>query len=235
MRRDARILHEAIERHLRAWTQAHGVTKARGGGISVLQRFGGSMNLDVHLHALVLHGVFARTAGASLRFHASPVPSSTDVAEVLATIVPHVQALVARHGLDADDASDPGDEPPMRAGWAASSVDRLVGAGAARRRPARLGVPGDMAAIAALASAHAQWDGFDLHAGVRVPAGHATHSSASAGMRSGRRSPRSGSPRLPTETSRCSCVARKAMAPRTWSSSRGPSWPAWRCSCRGRA
>ena len=38
-RQVARILHGAIERHLRAWAQAHGVADARGGGVSVLQRF----------------------------------------------------------------------------------------------------------------------------------------------------------------------------------------------------
>lgn len=128
------------------------------------------MNLNVHVHALVLDGVWARTAGGLLRFHAAPVPSPTDVAEVLATIVPRIRALVARHGLDEDDASDPGHESPLLAGWAATSVDGF-GAGAARRRPARLGGPGDVATIPTQASAHAQWDGFDLHAGMRVPAG----------------------------------------------------------------
>lgn len=31
----------------------------RGGAVVVLQRFGGALNLNVHLHALVLDGVFA--------------------------------------------------------------------------------------------------------------------------------------------------------------------------------
>lgn len=169
-RQVARILHGAIERHLRAWAQAHGVADARGGGVSVLQRFGGSVNLNVHVHALVLDGVFARTAGGSLRFHASPVPSSTDVAEVLATVVPRVRALLRRHGLDEDDASDPGHDAPVLAGWAATSVEGLAGAGAARRRPTRLGATASVTPYTQT-SCHAQWEGFDLHAGVRVPAG----------------------------------------------------------------
>jgi hypothetical protein len=168
-RRVARILHGAIERHLRAWAQAHGVADARGGGVAVLQRFGGSVNLNVHVHALVLDGVFARTAGGALSLHAAPALSSTDVAEVLATIVPHVRALVARHGLD-EDASDPGDASPVLAGWAATSVEGLVGAGAARLRPTRLGATARVTPYTQT-SCHAQWEGFDLHAGVRVPAG----------------------------------------------------------------
>jgi len=31
----ARILHRAIERHLRCWARGHGVHDARGGGIAV--------------------------------------------------------------------------------------------------------------------------------------------------------------------------------------------------------
>ena len=129
-RRVARLLHGAIERHLRAWARAHGVADARGGGVAVLQRFGGSVNLNVHVHALVLDGVFARTAGGT-RFHGAPA-SSTDVAEVLATIGPRVRALVARHGLDEDAATI---RPASARGVGRPSVEGLVGAGAARRRP----------------------------------------------------------------------------------------------------
>ncbi len=70
----ARILHQTIERHLRTWARRHGVPDVHGGGIAVIQRFGGSVNLNVHVHALVLDGVFARTMSGHLRFHAAPVP-----------------------------------------------------------------------------------------------------------------------------------------------------------------
>ncbi len=70
-----------------------------------------------------------------------------------------------------DPTSDPAGESPVLAGWAATSVEGLAGAGAARRRPARVGAPGDPTAIPTGALWHAAWDGFDLHAGVRVPAG----------------------------------------------------------------
>jgi hypothetical protein len=170
-RRVARILHGAIERHLRAWARAHDLADARGGGGAVLQRFGGSVNLNVHVHALVLDGVFARTTGGALRVHAAPALSAIDVAEVLATIVPRVRALLRRHGLDEDDANDPGDASPVLASWAAASVAGLVGAGAAGRRPTRLSATGAGATRPMQASRHAQWEGFDLHAGVRVPAG----------------------------------------------------------------
>jgi hypothetical protein len=36
----------------------------RGGAVAVIQRFGGALNLNVHLHVLALDGVFARTLPA---------------------------------------------------------------------------------------------------------------------------------------------------------------------------
>ena len=38
---------------------------------AILQRFGGALNLNVHLQALVIDGVFER-AGGAVRFHPSP-------------------------------------------------------------------------------------------------------------------------------------------------------------------
>jgi hypothetical protein len=35
----------------------------------VIQRFGGALNLNVHIHALVLDGVFARDAAGVVAFH----------------------------------------------------------------------------------------------------------------------------------------------------------------------
>ncbi len=44
---------------LHARARHHGVTDGRGGAVAVIQRFGGALNLNVHVHALVLDGVFA--------------------------------------------------------------------------------------------------------------------------------------------------------------------------------
>src|SRR5215468_9256829 len=39
-----------------------------------LQRFGGSLNLNLHYHAIVADGVFTRDAAGSVRFHGLPPP-----------------------------------------------------------------------------------------------------------------------------------------------------------------
>jgi hypothetical protein len=159
------------------------VTHAWAGGgseraIIVVQRFGGALNLNVHLHALVLDGVFARAGDGRLRFHRAPAPSTADGADVLATIVPQVRARFWRAGLEDDAGTDACAEAvPGLAGLAAAAVQGVPAlGGVSGRRPQRLGDGGGRAPDGAPTAAgtdtpHARWEGFDLHAGVAVP-GH---------------------------------------------------------------
>ncbi len=57
----------------------HRVDAGRCGGVAVIQRFGGALNLNVHIHALVLDGVFAREGTGALRFHPTPDLTTLDV------------------------------------------------------------------------------------------------------------------------------------------------------------
>ena len=81
---------------------------ARSGAVIVVQRFGGALNLNVHLHALVLDGVFARTGDGRLRFHRAAAPTTADIADVLAAIVPAVRRRLAvgGSGYDAMEGAD---------------------------------------------------------------------------------------------------------------------------------
>jgi hypothetical protein len=108
--------------------------------------FGGALNLNVHLHALVLDGVFARGTDGRLRFHRALAPTAADVADVLAAIVPAVRARLAQHGVD-DEGGRGADRfveaAPLLAGLAAASAQgALVVGGVPGRRPERLGEGG---------------------------------------------------------------------------------------------
>ena len=128
----------------------------------------------MHIRAVVLDGVFARGDDGRLRFHAAPELESADVADVLAAIAPGVHSLVRRHGADPDDvsASDAfAEASPLLAGLAATSVQgRVALGGTPGARPRRVGPSCVDRGEPALGACHARWEGFDLHAAVRVPA-----------------------------------------------------------------
>ncbi len=137
--------------------------------------FGGALNLNVHIHALVLDGVFARGDDGRLRFHAAPELDAADVAGVLAAIAPGVQRVLARHGCGPDDSigSDAfAEASPLLVGLAAASVQgRVALGGTPGARPRRVGPSFVDRGVPALGAGHARWEGFDLHAAVLVPAG----------------------------------------------------------------
>ncbi|HYR95384.1 MAG TPA: transposase [Candidatus Binatus sp.] len=83
-----------------------GVPDGRGGAVTVIQRFGGGLRLNVHFHSLFLDGVFAEAADGTLAFHPAHPPSDEDVARLLATIRRRVLRLLTRRGLALDEAPD---------------------------------------------------------------------------------------------------------------------------------
>src|SRR5262249_21934494 len=59
--------------------QAHGhrIRDGRTGTLTVIQRFGSGLNLNVHFHTLVFDGVFSRTPAGGLTFHPAFPPEPT--------------------------------------------------------------------------------------------------------------------------------------------------------------
>ncbi len=171
------VLLRAVCRVLRARARDDGVEAGRGGGVAVIQRFGGALNLNVHIHALVLDGVFARDHAGALSFHPTPHLTTLDVAEVLATVEPLITRRLQRRGLGPGageaDAPDPWiDETPVLAGLAAASVQGTIALGPHRgARVRRLGDAAEPVETSTPGHCHARANGFDLHAGLIVPAG----------------------------------------------------------------
>ena len=85
-----------------------GIPEGQSGTVTVVQRFGSGLELNVHCHTLGLDGVFAPGADGTLRFHRLPPPTDADVARLVATIARRVERLLVRRGLvDDADALDP--------------------------------------------------------------------------------------------------------------------------------
>jgi hypothetical protein len=71
-----------------------GVKAGQGGAVAIIQRFGAALNLNVHVHALVLDGVFAQDEDGSVTFRPLPPPSDDDVAAVLAIVRHRILSLL---------------------------------------------------------------------------------------------------------------------------------------------
>jgi hypothetical protein len=161
---------------LRRCARGDGVVDGLSGAVVIIQRFGGALNVNVHLHALVLDGVFT-VEGSRAAFHPLRRLTPEDVAGVVTRIARRVERLLERRGLaggaESSEAPDLwSEEAPALAAVAAASVDGRVAlgprAGAGVRR---CGDPPEDAAAKTLGPCHAHVDGFDLHAGLVTRAG----------------------------------------------------------------
>ena len=154
-----------------------GVRDGQGGVVTVIQRFGGGVNLHVHFHTLVLEGVFAAAGAGALRFLPLPAPTDEQVARVLATIHARVRRLLRQRGLDPEDPSDGtvdplAEESPVLAGLASAAVQGRVALGPrAGARVLQVGRDPDAPWVTSRGHRQATLEGFDLHADVAVPAG----------------------------------------------------------------
>ena len=82
MARVLAIVHRAIATHL---THKAGYTKisAQTGAVTLIQRFGGALNLNIHFHMLFLDGVYCRHG---MRFHRVKAPSGSELTRLTHTI-----------------------------------------------------------------------------------------------------------------------------------------------------
>ena len=155
---------------LRAFVQAvHRLLAARAGrpggacgAVTVIQRFGGALNLNPHFHTLIPEGVYHQQTDGQVRFEAVIGPSRAEVEALLAEIVEAVRRMLERRG-------GPTDGSVTLEAMADASQRQLQLLGPApgqpidRERAALPGPPGE----AWLSVAH---EGFTLNAQVRVEA-----------------------------------------------------------------
>ena len=91
-----RLVHRAINTHL--IQQTHLKRKdAASGAITVIQRFGSAANLNTHLHALVLDGVYSAVQETPV-FIEAPAPTPEQLQLLLGKIIARLMRLLTRLG-----------------------------------------------------------------------------------------------------------------------------------------
>lgn len=123
VRRSVRPVLGFLRRRARRDRLANG----RSGRVAIVQRFGGALNLNVHLHALVLDGVFT-TDGETVRFHPVRRLTREDVADVVALIAWYIARVFERQARSRVSADHLSDESPTQQEVirTAETVDRTV-------------------------------------------------------------------------------------------------------------
>jgi putative transposase len=72
-------------------------TEAHTSAVTLIQRFGSAANLNIHLHCLVLDGVYRATAGVPV-FHAVRAPTAEELQTLLARIIKRLMKFLTRKG-----------------------------------------------------------------------------------------------------------------------------------------
>jgi hypothetical protein len=140
-----------------------------------LQRFGSSLDLNVHFHVMVLDGVFTRDDQGHVVFHHVPAPTGRELDDVVRRVHRRVGAWLERKGLaraaPIEDRSQ--DTPGQTSLDACATV--AMGRGTVRMMredPDVEGGSGDGASAEQAPSDEgaAEYEGFNLHASVTIAA-----------------------------------------------------------------
>jgi hypothetical protein len=78
----------------------------RGGAVSFPQRFGGSLNLNVHYHVVVPDAVFFRDTDGVVQHELLQAPSKADLHDITHNVSIRVIRLMTRRGMIAPDDGD---------------------------------------------------------------------------------------------------------------------------------
>jgi hypothetical protein len=113
------------------FVQRAGFTVASGactGAVTLIQRFGSTLNLNIHLHMLFLDGAYSFRARGAV-FQRARRPTDLELAQLLDTLTRRIVRVLERRGLP---VADP--ECPYQDLEAGSSLDHLQAASIAKHR-----------------------------------------------------------------------------------------------------
>jgi len=165
----SRVFFEEVREWLREAAGAVLGARVESAAVTNVQRFGGSLNLNPHLHVLVADGVFVcREDGSSPEFMATPAPTCEDLRGVIARVIERLETIARRRDQREPSAAnddEDGMEGLRRAAGGRGTFARIDEKGAREDDEEKRG-----AVVLRLSSRGlvAELGGFNLHAGVRV-------------------------------------------------------------------
>jgi hypothetical protein len=166
--RDAKLLTKAlgifIREVFRDLRRRTGGKPGDGGAVTGVQRFGGSLNLNVHFHAVVLDGVYREG-----KFKPAPRPKQPDLEAMVVRVRRKIQGMLRREGVRLDDEDDEITEPLDL--FQAASIQRRVATSPDARAVEVVGGEKGVAVQVRKKHLEAEEQGYSIHAAVRMKAG----------------------------------------------------------------
>jgi hypothetical protein len=142
--------------------------RARGGAICFVQRFGGSLNLNVHYHVVVPDAVFEKAGDdGRARVIDLPAPRGLDLEEIVTAVAGRVVRWLGRHGHLGQSEGEADESTPLQRCLEGALGIGELHADPSAKKPARS--PTEIPAPRkGLVGEHSK---FNIHAGVSVEAG----------------------------------------------------------------
>jgi hypothetical protein len=172
----ARAFVESVLARHRTWAKHQGLTgEAPSGAVTFVQRFGSSVNLNVHFHTMVLDGVFTRDAQGRPVFHCAPPPAPEELNEVVKRVHRRAVVWLHRNELPASTREDPNGQQPAGQTFLAACATIAMQRGSVRALPHEDDAPSperdarpDRALDAPPTDGAVEFHGFNLQASVRI-------------------------------------------------------------------
>lgn len=167
-----RAFIRAIYARLRRHARRLGIQDPECGSVTIEQRFGSDLRLNLHFHVLALDGVISDATGQP-EFHPIPPPTEEELARLVRRVHRQVVRALQRGGWLDDEGHWVGteDEAPVECELAAASAAGRIAQG--KRRGMRVPGVDPLARFEAQPTTgrmSARVGGFDVHAGVACEA-----------------------------------------------------------------
>jgi Putative transposase len=167
----SRIFVEVVSASYRARAKKlRGVDRGVTGAVTLVQRFGGSLNLHVHYHVVFLDGVFIRDEQHRVRFHSLPPPEQLELDAIVRGVQRRAHRWLRKHGyVDGRQAEEHNNQDAEQGALEACAAIAMQRGSFAKVTE---DVPPPVACEAPkLLPFVADLEGWNLHAGVAFPAG----------------------------------------------------------------
>jgi len=96
------VVQSVITRHLLD-DAGLGADEGQGGSVTLIQRFGSAANLNIHLHCLVLDGVYRCGADGAPAFIEAAAPTDDELHALLQTVIARLMKMLTRRGVLVED------------------------------------------------------------------------------------------------------------------------------------